>query len=272
MNNNINVVRTFWHGSDLSPYEALALSSFVRLGHKVQIFSYDPLRAIDGVERVDASSIFQKREVFTYRSGPGKGSFAAFANVFRYKLLYELGGTWVDTDVLCLKPLFDLPSPCVGRQDDTLVNNAVMRFPARHDATKDLYENAKQLGQNIRWGQSGPDLLTRIILRNRDKITIMPPEAFYPLPWTDAWKAISPEEYESCEAAAAESYCFHWWNEMLRRIGIPKHMLPPIGSYLYRHACHILGDHVLEALTVNEVDALLADYFSKQTGLKPGPH
>ena len=38
------------------------------------------------------------------RAIPDSGSLAAFSNLFRYKLLLERGGWWVDTDVICLRP------------------------------------------------------------------------------------------------------------------------------------------------------------------------
>ena len=256
---NINVVRTFWHGSELSVYEELSLASFVKLGHRVQIFSYHKLRTIDGVECVDAASILPETAVFSYRKGEGKGSFAAFSNLFRYKLLYELGGTWVDADIFCFKPISELPSACVGWQDDSFVNNAVMRFPAGHPITKELYDHARAAGRNIKWGQAGPRLLTEIALRNRDQIVIMPRETFYPVFWREAWKTISPKEYEHCAAASAGSYCLHWWNECLRRIGIPKDKLPPPGSYLYRRACEVLGGRGLHTLAEDDVEGWIAD-------------
>ena len=216
-NDESNVIRTFWHGPDLSVYEELALASFVKLGHRVQLFSYRELRPIPGVERVDAACILPEAEVFSYQEGPGRGSFAAFANWFRYKMLSELGGTWIDTDVLCLKPLSALPSPCVGWQDGATINSA-----------------------------------------------IMPREAFYPLHWTDAWKIISAKESENCEALTSGSYCVHWWNEILRQLGLGKDTMPPVGSYLYRRACKILGENGFEAWPADEIQTRITEYLASR--------
>ena len=60
------------------------------------------------------------------------GSVAAFANLFRYCLLEKKGGWWVDADVLRL----DAPLPrgelVLGKEDDVLVCNAIMKAPAGH--------------------------------------------------------------------------------------------------------------------------------------------
>jgi len=263
-NDESNVIRTFWHGPDLSVYEELALASFVKLGHRVQLFSYRELRPIPGVERVDAACILPEAEVFSYQEGPGRGSFAAFANWFRYKMLSELGGTWIDTDVLCLKPLSALPSPCVGWPDGATINSAIMRFPPGHFVTKELYDRAKKLGRSIQWGQAGPDLLTEVVWPYRDEVAIMPREAFYPLHWTDAWKIISAKESENCEALTSGSYCVHWWNEILRQLGLGKDTMPPVGSYLYRRACKILGENGFEAWPADEIQTRITEYLASR--------
>jgi len=256
------VVRTFWHGSDLGIYEELALASFVKHGHTVQIFSYHNLRAIAGVELVHAGAILPEAEVNLYKHGPG--GIASFSDVFRYKLLHELGGTWVDADVLCLKPFWTLPLACVAWQDDALINNAIMRFPPGHSLAAEMYERAKRMGHNTGWGQTGPCLLTEVVQQNGRQVAIMPRETFYPIRWPEAWRLISAKEGKECEAAAAKSYGVHWWNEVLRRIGLPKNKLPPVGSYIHRRACEILGENRLQTWSADEVEAWIANYVNPQ--------
>jgi uncharacterized protein (TIGR01627 family) len=246
---DIDIIRTFWQGSDLSAYEELSLLSFAKHGHRVQLFSYRPLRDIAGVESFDASLILPESDLFCYKSGAEKGSFAAFANLFRYKLLNDLGGTWVDLDVLCLRPFFSLPSTCVGWQDDSHINTAVMRFPAGHPVVKELYDEARKLGQGIQWGQTGPILLTDVVKRAQHDVTVLPTGAFYPVHWDSARIFLLAGEYERCVAATSESYCLHWWNEIIRRHGLSKDSLPPAGSYLHQKACELLEDHGLNSLS-----------------------
>lgn len=53
---------------------------------------------LQDVELCDANLIIPKKDVFKHM-----GSYAAFADLFRWKLMYDTGGCYVDTDVLCLQ-------------------------------------------------------------------------------------------------------------------------------------------------------------------------
>jgi len=56
----------------------------------------------------DAREILPWDRIFTYKKGRGKGSIAAFSNLFRYVLLFKKGGWWSYMDVVCLK-YYDFP-------------------------------------------------------------------------------------------------------------------------------------------------------------------
>lgn len=243
MSDNANVVRMFWYGTTLSPYERLSIASFLKHGHRVEVFSYNELSLPDGAVRVDASTVLPEREVFTYQHGAGKGSVSAFSNLFRYKMLHELGGIWADCDVLCLRPMHDLPAACVAREDDATVATGVMRFPPGHALPGELYKQAVALGKNIVWGQIGPQLLTRLLPQFPD-VEILPAQSFYPVHWREAWRLVLAGEHNYCAGAAEGSYAVHWWNEVFRRIGIPKEKFPPQGSFLERHATSLLGEGI----------------------------
>ena len=69
------------------------MRSFINHGHSFDLYTYDLKMTVPGGVRLkDASQILKKRDYFTYKTGPGKGSPSAFSNLFRYKLLYERGG------------------------------------------------------------------------------------------------------------------------------------------------------------------------------------
>ena len=91
-----NIVRTLWHGGALSVFEELSLTSFVRCGHEVELYSYDDVSVPHGVRLCDASEIMPLSEVYSYPHGIATGSFAAFSNLFRFKLLHRKGGIWSD--------------------------------------------------------------------------------------------------------------------------------------------------------------------------------
>ena len=96
--------QSFWHGDALSPYELFCLKSFIDCGYAVDLYTYDVNLVVPaGVRVCDAAELISRKEVFVYQAeGFGKGSPSAFSNHFRYRLLAEKGGWWIDTDVVCL--------------------------------------------------------------------------------------------------------------------------------------------------------------------------
>ena len=116
---------TFWHGADLSPWHWACLGSFIRRGHRVRLFSYRPLALPPGVEPADASTIIPEGELFAFQD-----SFSAFSNVFRYQLLLQEGGWWIDTDVYCLIETVPACRYAWARESAEFINGAILKFPA----------------------------------------------------------------------------------------------------------------------------------------------
>src|SRR5262249_60911208 len=85
--------QSFWWGGPLSPYEWLSLKSFIDLGHRFDLYSFDPHIAVPAQVRVrDAAELAGRAELFVYESGFGKGYPAGFTNRFCYILLDGHGG------------------------------------------------------------------------------------------------------------------------------------------------------------------------------------
>jgi len=135
MNDSNITVNSMWIGNSLSACELLTIKSFINNGHKFVLWAYDDIETQlpSGTILRDASEIIPSSKIFSYRFsdqfGHGKGSYAGFSDIFRYKLLYMYGGWWVDMDVTCLKPL-DFDSEYVFRSHHSLplVGN-VMKCP-----------------------------------------------------------------------------------------------------------------------------------------------
>lgn len=233
------------------------------------MFAYGTVRAIPGVEWRDAAEILPESEVFRYRSGPGKGSLAGFANLFRYRLLSLLGGTWSDLDIFCLKPLHTLPVPCVGLEAPQRANNALLRFPPGHPLMQELYARARQKGQDISWGETGPDLLTAVLPAWQSEVSILPPQAFYPIPWQNAWQLQLIKLKQHCQQVVEGAYCLHWWNEIFRRIGLPRHKLPPTGSFLHALAEQVLAVENFPVASAAETEALIWAWAQQQRAAAP---
>src|SRR5262245_49782027 len=91
------VIQMFWHGPPLSRMERLSIASFLQNGHAVDLHVYDePAGVPAGVRLLDAARILPRSALFRHKRTQ---SLALFADWFRYRLLFEHGGIWVDSDV-----------------------------------------------------------------------------------------------------------------------------------------------------------------------------
>ncbi len=132
----------------MSAIELLCIKSFMAHGHQFFLWTYDQIKTPlpDGIILKNAAEIIPPDQVFSYKNknqfGHGKGSYAGFSDIFRYKLLYEHGGWWVDMDVCCLKP-FDFADEYVFRShhDFPVVGN-IMKCPKGCELMKISYQQA----------------------------------------------------------------------------------------------------------------------------------
>jgi hypothetical protein len=227
--------QSFWWGGPLSPYEWLSLKSFVDFGHDFDLYSFDPHIAVPARVRVrDAAELAAREEFFVYERGFGKGSPAGFANLFRYYLLAERGGWWVDTDVVCLSDAIPDYPQFVARQVDGLINNAVLRFERRHPVMLRCLALAAEKGRSVRWGDTGPRLLTQVMQELGETQGTFPPSLCYPVDHLHALDVLRPAKLARVTALSEGSHFLHLWNAMLTNAGVPKTYLPPRGSLLRR--------------------------------------
>lgn len=129
-------VVTFWHG----PLDALRLTclrSQIAAGHKVTVYSFDPLPGLpDGVGNAEAEAILP--HAFSERLRPPQpdGSWRdwtvlQFSDFFRMRLMAESAGLWLDADVLLLKPVeIDLTKPYFAWERPRQLGNSVLYLPS----------------------------------------------------------------------------------------------------------------------------------------------
>jgi hypothetical protein len=211
-------VNNLWIGLSLSKLENACLTSHVRQGHKVNLWTYGDVANIpDGVVLKDGREILPENEVFTYQVGEGKGSYSAFSNFFRYKLLLERGGWWTDSDVYCLKPFDFEPDHVYASErtkEDDVVTTCVIKVHAGSPVMKYCWDRCCSTDkQTVGWGTIGPKLLgeaVRMIGGN-----VMPPNTFCPVDWFDLDQLFE-------EIDTPDSHGIHLWNEMWRRKGLDK--------------------------------------------------
>jgi hypothetical protein len=180
----------------------------------------------------DASTLISPDRFFTYESGAGKGSPAAFANLFRYRLLAEKGGWWVDTDVVCLSSTVPNFRQFFAWQDAEFVNNAIIFFEAQHPAMIRCHSRAEELGSSVQWGGTGPRLLTEVLRDLGCVDQAHPSSVCYPVYYSEALDLLKPSASAVISERIKSSFFLHLWNEILRRNEIQKQCLPPRDSVL----------------------------------------
>ena len=227
------VVHGLWVGNSLSPLELLTIASFLRHGHSFHLWTYDeivtPLPA--GVILEDATLIIPRDRVFRYlhvsNFGHGRGSFAGFSDIFRYKLLYERGGWWVDMDVCCLRPL-DFAAEYVFRTHNSLklVGN-IMKCPAGSELMKRSYEQASaEIDEHNRDWHRPIDILISNVedLGLEDRIVMLSnSDTWNEVYWLLVRNTPPPSQW----------YAIHWMNEEFGRKAFSKGCFAP-GSTIER--------------------------------------
>ena len=165
---NKNEVFTLWISEKdeaIPPLVYLSLKSMVLTGHEVIIYTYTKLSNIpDGVKVMDANEIMDKSKIFRYKDTQ---SFSGFANLFRLKRLYELGGTWLDLDILLIKNISCLDDIiiCSEPQKEFYLhtNNAFIRFPKEDPCVKAMLDYAEMRGSDVSHGETGPKLVSKML-------------------------------------------------------------------------------------------------------------
>ena len=165
-----NEIFTLWvsdNGNDTLPLlPHLSLKSMVLCGHDVVIYTYSQLNNVpSGVKIEDANQILDKSRIFRYKEG--HKTLSGFANLFRLKRLYELGGTWLDLDIILIRNINDkFNDDVIICSEPTKVfyskpNNAVLRFPPKDRFVKSMLDYAEKRGDDVIHGETGPTLVGR---------------------------------------------------------------------------------------------------------------
>jgi hypothetical protein len=129
-------VVTFWHGP-LDALRRLCLRSQVAAGHKVTVYSFEPLAELpDGVGNAEAEAILPHSFSEKLRPPQPDGSWRdwttlQFSDFFRMRLMAGSAGLWLDADVLLLKPVeIDLTKPYFAWERPRQLGNSVLYLPS----------------------------------------------------------------------------------------------------------------------------------------------
>lgn len=211
MNNN-TIVRSFWMGGALSNLEQLSIYSYLANGHRFEIFTYDSsLQLPKDVVKRDAREIIPANKLFL----DSRGSYASFADWFRFKMLFKLGGWWTDLDSVCLK-FMDVANEysfsSEGIEESYLVNIGNIKAPKRAAFLDECLHEIDLLlakGDNS-WGKYGLNLIRKVLSSYDYEEYLHTPKYFCPIHYKDVSNLVS----ENAPKIPQEAYAIHLWNGM----------------------------------------------------------
>jgi hypothetical protein len=126
---------TFWHGP-LDGLRRLCLRSQVAAGHKVTVYSFEPVAQLpDGVRNAEAEAIlphtFAERLRPTGPDGVWRDrTTLQFSDFFRMRLMAKRAGLWLDADILLLKSIeIDPTKPYFAWESPRQLGNSVLYLP-----------------------------------------------------------------------------------------------------------------------------------------------
>jgi hypothetical protein len=221
-----DVIQSLWIGDRLSVMERLSIESFLHLGHPFHLYLYAPCdRVPAGTTIKDGREILPANQIFRYQGGYGEGSPSAFSNLFRYALLFERGGWWVDLDLVALKT-FQFDTDHVlglvrGGRGGSRVAAGAIRVPPGSQLIGRCLEVARAAEKrSVRWGEIGPRLLRRMAQELGMEASMQPPSVFYDIDAADFWRLIRPRQ------RIPDGVAVHLWAQLWRHYG-----LNPDGRY-----------------------------------------
>lgn len=247
---------TLWIGGALGWLDRLALTSCLARGHEVTLFHVEDLEP----PRVPGLRIVPAREVWDYPTDlPDKVTPAVFSDLFRLHMVRDAGLVWVDTDVLCWRPLVPDQGYLVGYEEAEWINGAVLSLPPGSEALNRLIalfedrasvpewigaearESAAAAPRNERLFTAarlvpnvcGPRALTWALNETGEVAKVVPQDVLYPVPWGLADIYFNPfggvEDWLTDRTRAV-----HMFSSRIRRLH--KRVGPYPGSFIARFA------------------------------------
>jgi len=226
---NKEIVNTLWIGDSLNELSRLAIKSWINLGYKVHLWIYDPvndpLLENENIQLKDANEI--------HRLNVGdcvKQDILPFSDLWRYKLLYNRGGIWLDADMVLLQRInnddiiisseYTMRSGAYKSHRESVANIGVLKFNKNNLFLKELidkiYDSKRkaELCDNMRLFQKQ--------IKNSGEYDnyVVAPRIYCPIPWWQCREQYYNKDYKMKYAVEtptndyiiSSAYGIHLWN------------------------------------------------------------
>lgn len=230
----------FWHGPPLGELNLACLRSFVDLGYSFEIYTYEEFDLPSGVISRDAEKIIPFKDLFYFDNvGSNARDLGPFSDLFRFKLLSERGGWWVDVDTICLSENIPKIDRAWAQEqpevDPTQIGPGQLALGKGDPLAVELYMRCLEISQTPFGCRNalGPGLLSSVI-RER----ALPPNiygqshTFFPIRFVEMYKLWLPEFRDEVEEKVRGAIFLPIYQSFPLAIGLDPSKLPPSGSYL----------------------------------------
>jgi len=184
---------SLWIGKELNKLSKLAITSWLRLGYKVNLYINQNFHLPLDLKNFElngqlnfclANDILNTKKI---------KDILPFSDLWRYTYLYNFGGTWIDADMVLLKELPDdkiiissehtFQSGAYKSKESKICNIGVLRIPKGCSILKSIIDKINNKGLNNTEFCDNMKTFRTIINKSYYKSFVVFPELYCPLPW-----------------------------------------------------------------------------------------
>jgi len=262
------IIASLWVGDKLTRLEKLSIQSFLNLGYEFHLFTYNFVNGVpENTIIKDANEIMPHEEIFELSS-----SFLPFSDIWRYKMLYEKGGYWVDLDMIAVRPFnfghdeYVISSERTIKQGafksilDYVPNIGILKAPIHSPFYLELYNkcrdfnNTNQNHDKLKYMR----IFRKMVKKYKYEKYIKPPNYFCPINWWNAKEAfLSLNEGESLPKkygvtgcgreniiSQGDTYTCHFWRDRATtKYGMDLNLVYP--NSIYESVVEFNGDYII---------------------------
>jgi hypothetical protein len=235
-----------WVGSPLYKLQQTCLSSFIYYGHDLVLYVYDQsIEVPKGVIKKDANEIMLESDIFLIEN-----SYAAFSDLFRYRMIKQTGRAWVDTDIICMSSDWNFKNNTFASIEHTVlgsfVTGGVLGLPQDSDIVDYLIHESTNFDKTkIVWNEVGPALVDKAFKKFNYQEYIYPQEIFCGISLYDFENLWNPNKLQDILSLESVSKSISAYNQMTTRAGKDKNSFPTGSALDYFYHKFILNSSVL---------------------------
>ncbi len=191
-------VFTLWIGKDIPYLQEVAILSWIRLGYRVIL--YTNIKKLSKNLKNYSYYILLKKpyDILPYNNQ----AILPYSDLFRYKVLYQEGGTWLDSDLVLLKRLpnqdtiisseFTLQSGAFKSKNIKTPSIQCLRFLKENPLIKKVIDIIEEKIKNPAWREN-----MKVFQKQVEKFNYETedPTKFCALPWFNADYLVKDNEY-----------------------------------------------------------------------------